>query len=103
MVRGGPDIAAYGFRAALHRPSTERSVSLRIMAEQLPDRESRVLLSDKRDALGRRRVCLDWRVSSTDLDMMRRHRELLVEMLESRGIARSATDSIRSRPMAHRS
>lgn len=87
MVRGSPDIAAYGLRTALRRPNAERSVSLRIMAEQLPDRDSRVLLSDNRDALGRRRVCLDWRVSSTDLDMMRRHRELLVEMLRSRGVA----------------
>jgi choline dehydrogenase-like flavoprotein len=88
VAKGGIDIASFGLRSALHRQNAKRSVSLRIMAEQLPDRESRVLLADKRDALGRRRVCLDWRVSNTDLDMMRRHRELLVEMLQSRGVAR---------------
>jgi choline dehydrogenase-like flavoprotein len=88
MAKGGIDIASFGLRGALHRPNAARQVSLRIMAEQVPDRESRVLLSDRRDALGRRRVRLDWRVSSTDLEMMRRHRALLADMLQSRGVAR---------------
>jgi choline dehydrogenase-like flavoprotein len=58
------------------------------MGEQLPDRESRVTLSDQRDALGVPRVRLDWRLSPTDLRSMARSQEILDEELRRAGIGR---------------
>ncbi len=43
-------------------------LALVIRAEQAPNPDSRVLLSDKRDAIGMPRVALDWRLSRLDVD-----------------------------------
>ena len=48
-----------------------------VRAEQAPDSESRVTLSDERDALGMRRARLHWRMQSIDIDSIRRTIELL--------------------------
>ncbi|MDV3257264.1 MAG: GMC family oxidoreductase [Sphingomonas sp.] len=43
-------------------------LALVIRAEQAPNPDSRVLLSDKRDAIGMPRVALDWRLSPLDVE-----------------------------------
>lgn len=58
---------------------------LRVLAEQVPQRSSRITLSSLTDGAGRRRVRLDWRVAKEDLDSMRRHCALLYEQLERSG------------------
>ena len=52
-------------------------IALLVRAEQAPDPDSRILLSDARDALGMPRVKLDWRLGELDV----RSVELLVRTL----------------------
>ena len=59
---------------------------LRALGEQAPDEGSRVALSDIRDAGGRRRVKLNWRVNPEDIWHLRRHQELLREGFERHGM-----------------
>jgi choline dehydrogenase-like flavoprotein len=62
---------------------------LEVLAEQSPDPDSRVLLDPRRrDALGQRRVCLDWRVQERDLTMIARAAQLIGGHLEARGLGR---------------
>jgi choline dehydrogenase-like flavoprotein len=58
------------------------------MAEQIPNPESRVTLSDQRDALGMPRVRLDWRLDPADLRSMVRSQEILDEELRRTGTGR---------------
>ena len=71
------------------RPSGQgRVYRLDHMAEQAPDPESRVTLSDRRDELGMPRVRLDWRVSASDLRSMVRSQEILDEELRRARVGR---------------
>jgi choline dehydrogenase-like flavoprotein len=86
-ARHAPDLAGFAaHRAGLGRG--RRVLAMRILIEQVPDRASRVTLSDRRDPLGRRRVHVDWRIARDDLEAIRRHQDLLSEHLEQRGVAR---------------
>jgi choline dehydrogenase-like flavoprotein len=58
------------------------------MAEQEPNPLSRVVLTTERDALGQRRVALDWRVTEQDMSSMRRSQEILDGELRRAGIGR---------------
>jgi choline dehydrogenase-like flavoprotein len=57
-------------RLALPQPTGQTGV-VRIAQEAAPNPESRVTLSDDRDAFGLRRVALDWRLSPIDVETMR--------------------------------
>ena len=59
-----------------------------VRAEQAPDAESRVTLSDERDALGMRRARLHWRMQSIDIDSIQRTIELLGSELGRTGRGR---------------
>ena len=60
-----------------YRRSFDRSATSHLFAhggarffvefEQVPNRDSRVFLTDDRDRLGLRRLALDWRLSATDI------------------------------------
>jgi choline dehydrogenase-like flavoprotein len=56
--------------------------------EQAPNPESRVRLSEERDALGQRRVVLDWRLGALERDALQRILEMLAEDLAAAGTAR---------------
>jgi choline dehydrogenase-like flavoprotein len=56
-----------------------------------PNPDSRVLLSDERDALGLRRVDLDWRLTPLDKQTVRRSTELLAAEIARAGIGRMQT------------
>jgi choline dehydrogenase-like flavoprotein len=56
--------------------------------EQAPNAESRVRLTEDRDALGQRRVALEWRIGPLDRDSLRRTLEILAEDLAAAGTAR---------------
>jgi hypothetical protein len=60
----------------LHK-ARQLEISLLVRAEQAPNRDSRVLLSTEKDALGVPRVALDWRLSEID----KRSVAVLVETL----------------------
>jgi choline dehydrogenase-like flavoprotein len=52
------------------RGTLEDEVLIRVRAEQAPDPESRVVLLDETDALGLRRVGLDWRLGALEKHTM---------------------------------
>ncbi len=66
------DVVRAGLRKLARRPTvaTER-VEMVGYFEQTPHRDSRVGLSDQRDALGLRKVQVDWRLGQGDLDNIR--------------------------------
>jgi len=56
--------------------------------EQVPNPDSRIALGDERDALGMRRVAMDWRLSELDLHTLARGRALLAKELGRLGLGR---------------
>ena len=64
----------------------DAAVHLRVDTEQRPDPESRVTLTDERDALGLPRVAVDWRISELERRTVRRTAELLGAALDQAGI-----------------
>jgi choline dehydrogenase-like flavoprotein len=63
-------------------------VDLYAMVEQAPDPESRVTLSEKRDALGMPLSRIDWKISEHELRSVRRLGELVGQQLEAAGLPR---------------
>ena len=59
-----------------------------IQAEQAPNPESRVTLSEKRNRLGIRNARLDWRLLASDTVSIRRAQEFLATELEAAGLGR---------------
>jgi GMC oxidoreductase len=62
------------------------------MAEQVPNRESRVTLADQRDALGQPRVRLHWRPGPIDIRSMVRSQEIIDEELRRAGLGHLQID-----------
>src|SRR5262249_30087000 len=71
---------------AMRAGSATRPVHTRM--EQAPNLESRVTLGDERDALGRRRARLDWRLTPLDKRSMRRSLAILGEEVTRAGVGR---------------
>lgn len=82
-LRGGPQLADFAL-SRLRGGVRSGSLVLRALCEQQPDPRSRVTLSERRDASGRRLVDLNWRVSPDDVLQLRRHQEILAERLLQR-------------------
>lgn len=85
-LRGWRQAAGYALARAGMAGSPGPLV-VRALGEQVPDWSSRVALSDRRDAGGRRQVSLNWRVNPQDVWQLRRHQELLAERLRRHGMA----------------
>jgi choline dehydrogenase-like flavoprotein len=65
------------------------TTQLTVRSEQTPFRDSRITLSDERDALGMPRVALDWRIAPEDDVRMRRAMVILANELGAAGLART--------------
>jgi choline dehydrogenase-like flavoprotein len=65
-----------------------RALDIYVRAEQSPDPESRVRLSDARDAFGMRRVVLEWHLDELTKKSIRRGLELLAATMGRAGIGR---------------
>jgi choline dehydrogenase-like flavoprotein len=65
------------------------TTQLTVRSEQSPFRESRVTLSEDRDALGMPRVALDWKIAPEDDVRMRRAMGILASELGAAGLART--------------
>ncbi|MCF7992277.1 MAG: GMC family oxidoreductase [Thiohalocapsa sp.] len=65
-----------------------RSGFLWLRGEQAPNPESRIMLSDQRDALGQRRTRVQWRLSALDKRTLRVSAHLIAQELGRLGIAR---------------
>lgn len=89
MLANSP-MLAYGLKEHFisHRalPRKLDQVTLEAMCEQLPNRDSRITLSERRDRLGMRISRIDWRVSEEEARAMRRTTELMVQQLSRTGI-----------------
>ena len=64
-----------------------RSVTMEMILEPEPNRDSRVQLADEVDALGMRRVSIDWRLTDAAVRTVDRTFELIARELEERRIA----------------
>jgi choline dehydrogenase-like flavoprotein len=89
VARGAPDVVrtAVG-RAARRSGGSDGVVLLRAQAEPTPLHRSRVTLSRQRDALGRRRAQLDWRIDAADLASVGQAAELVGAAFEAAGLGR---------------
>ncbi len=65
-----------------------RTYQLYLRCEQAPRPDSRVMLDEKRDALGMRRVALDWRVGADSFASMKRSMELVAAGVSRAGLGR---------------
>lgn len=68
------------------RPPGYSVFRLNQMAEQIPNPDSRVVLSDERDALGQRRANLNWQLSEIDYDSMLRSQAIAAEEFRRAGL-----------------
>jgi len=85
VIRRPGDLARVVWSEMLRRPSV---VEVFAQTEQAPNPDSRVTLSEDRDALGMPRVRLDWRLSPIDRESIRINQEILGRAMEQAGIGR---------------
>jgi choline dehydrogenase-like flavoprotein len=78
---------AYAVRHRVYVAPDAR-ISMRVHTEQQPDTESRITLSDERDALGIRRTSLRWVITKWELDTIRTFLQLAGDELAKQGLAR---------------
>ena len=75
-------------RSAENVPRSEAALRLYTRAEQAPNPDSRVKLTDERDALGLNRVALDWRMTELDKHTVRVVTRLIGEEIGRLGLGR---------------
>jgi choline dehydrogenase-like flavoprotein len=78
-------------RASLDELSSRRApevVQLHFMAEQSPNPDSRITLSDRKDPFGQRMARLDWRTTEEDWHSIVRTEQIIDRCLQSSGIGR---------------
>ena len=80
----------------VQRVEPVRTYQLYLRSEQAPHPDSRVFLDQKRDALGMRRVALDWRLSDESVRSIARSMELVAA-----AIAKARLGRVYSFPHAH--
>jgi GMC oxidoreductase len=87
----GPRVLQYLRRRRSFNPM-DAEVRLEFCCEQLPCTRSRVELGDEIDALGMRRLRVDWQIDGRELKSMRFFGGLLKQELEARGLASITLD-----------
>ena len=65
----------------------DAEVGLTVYCEQLPCPRSRVLLGQQRDALGLRRLAVDWQIDGREIASMQRFARAIDERLRALGLA----------------
>ncbi len=68
--------------------SPQNRYPIEFHAEQSPNPDSRLTLTEARDAYGMRRLRVDWRVNDVDLESLKRSYALLARELERTGVGR---------------
>jgi choline dehydrogenase-like flavoprotein len=71
------------------KPEPGPLLTVSVVAEPAPNPDSQVRLGDPRDALGQRRVVLDWRIAASDSISVRRTLEVLARELGASGLGRA--------------
>ncbi len=70
-----------------------KSVTMEMIVESEPNPQSRVVLGEDVDALGMRRVRIDWRLTDTVVRTVDRTFELIAKELQDKGLAKVSLDS----------
>jgi choline dehydrogenase-like flavoprotein len=79
-------VAIVTARRQLQWGARKGTFRVRSYAEQTPNPDSRITLSNRRDALGRQRIRVDWRLSELDLQSIRRAHQILATAVQQAGI-----------------
>ncbi len=79
------DVAVTAFWRLVEALDAKKRLVTTTYVEQIPNPDSRVTLAATRDALGRPRVRLDWRLSAIELRTIRRANEILADELRMAG------------------
>lgn len=105
VLRDAPDTAAFLLHWLRRRTFAERKFpsvilrnrsnrfSLEVHGEQMPNPDSRITLCRERDALGMRRVHVDWRYSAADIDSVRTTLGIFAAEFERSGVATLSFDA----------
>jgi len=77
-------------RSVNNRLRSKQHVVFRLnhMSEQAPNPDSRVTLIEERDALGRQRVCLNWKFTPLDIHTIVRGQEIIDEEFRRAGLGK---------------
>jgi choline dehydrogenase-like flavoprotein len=94
VVRNPAPVLRAGTRYVLRRPTFDTSDRLLLAAicEPVPNPESRIYLSERRDALGLRRAVLDWRLTEQEVQSCRRFAEVSASEFERAGLGKVDLD-----------
>ncbi|MFK0379946.1 FAD-dependent oxidoreductase [Pandoraea sp. NPDC090278] len=84
-------LATRKFPSVIVRPANLR-FSLDFHAEQAPCEDSRVMVGDERDALGMRRIHIDWRYTRQDVETVTRSLAALAQEIHRTGVGSFAYD-----------
>jgi choline dehydrogenase-like flavoprotein len=88
MLAGGAAKMAFAMKVLGRRlPSSQSRISLSFNTEQKPRADSRVQLSDRRDALGLRKVVVDWKRSAEEGETIHRFASIVETYLASLGLS----------------
>jgi nucleoside-diphosphate-sugar epimerase/choline dehydrogenase-like flavoprotein len=82
----------YQVQGRSYNPASLVKFRLRAFCEQEPWGESRITLSDEKDALGQYRAKLDWRISEREIATIRRFVEVVRDSFASRRLAQVLPD-----------
>jgi choline dehydrogenase-like flavoprotein len=88
LARGGPFVAAAALARLRRRPFRTDSLVMVEQIEQAPRADSRIMLDDGRDSVGRRRVKVQWRMTDATLRTQRRFHQLLSARVHAEGVGR---------------
>jgi choline dehydrogenase-like flavoprotein len=95
VVRGLPLVTRGARDVVIRRRSPVRRVeelSLQIMVEQAPERESRVTLADSRDEFGVPLARIDWRIGEAEARTVRRAAQLFTTLMREIGLPEPLLD-----------
>ncbi|MCE9646576.1 MAG: GMC family oxidoreductase [Chloroflexi bacterium] len=85
-LQGAPEILSASSQIVRHKLRPAYQWGIRMQLETVPNPESRVLLSEKRDALGMPRIDLRWKMTGQDLQSFHGFEEILYAALPKLGI-----------------
>jgi len=94
VMRDIDDVAAHAYGKVFQSSSIPTRYRLFSRTEQVPNPESRVVLTEKRDEFGLPRVQLNWQLDVNDKHRMRRAHEIIGKVIGSSGIGRLRVELI---------
>lgn len=88
LIEGYCDVVGLRRNRSDQTPANPVYADLGISCEPIPNRESRVTLSDDLDAFGKRKIILNWQINDQDIQIMKRAMEIGALKLGELGIGR---------------